>query len=116
MAHTPTPWEILFEGGVPHIAKTGPRFEGETIARTYGDFESPTIDKGNAELIVRAVNNHQALVNALQAYVEYDEETSDCPSCPDCEGGCINATAREVLAQATQHEPGCLCPSCEVRS
>ena len=115
MAHTPTPWEILFEGGVPHIVKAGPRFEGETIARTYGDFESSTIDKGNAELIVRAVNNHQALVDALRRTLEiakgYAAEARF-DGLDESWPWLVNAEA--ALSQV--HDPGCLCESCEARS
>lgn len=65
-AHTPTPWEYA-----PTSAEDD-RFDiyqantGYTIARTVNNAH---VDcrKANAELIVRAVNSHEALVQACKA-------------------------------------------------
>ena len=71
MAHTPTPWEITHKfdsDGYPFTIE----HEDLTIATIAPDGYDTTA--GNAELntafIVKAVNNHKALVEALRKTME----------------------------------------------
>lgn len=71
--YTPTPWRaVLDEDGVNVWARDG---EGEHhIANldvaAHGKFLSSEEMDANAALIVRAVNNHEALVEALAEFIE----------------------------------------------
>ena len=61
--HTPTPWEAV---GF-HVMHSGRRLIAEVWAPAMPD--TPGFDerrKANAEYIVRAVNNHEALLAALE--------------------------------------------------
>jgi hypothetical protein len=84
-SHTPTPWRLhkhgiqSMGGGIVYTAGGAHRLvqiEGpdeETVGRlevlVFGDDDSPGMSKlaANARFIVRAVNNHEALVKAIEA-------------------------------------------------
>lgn len=69
--HTPTPWEICGDRKPiknikdPIFFKLGIRKGGRRIAEAHGIGEEET--KANAAFIVKAVNNHDALVEACRA-------------------------------------------------
>lgn len=76
VAHTPTPWEQ--HGCAVYQAdkwEDGVNNGGRLIANTFPYETEPTIypndqDEANAQLIVRAVNCHAALVEALEGCLE----------------------------------------------
>lgn len=65
--HTPTPWEVFTdnETGLFSIGRKTSDYSGTE----YGIVAESIDLKANAEFIVRAVNNHQALVEALNELV-----------------------------------------------
>lgn len=76
-AHSPLPWkalpERLHEG--LHVAGRAPRIhaaDGREVASVmrYGNKPGDPISEANTAIIVRAVNNHEELVGALQIAVE----------------------------------------------
>jgi hypothetical protein len=58
--HTPTPWELVDAGDGEAVYIDAPEHGDWAIAVPQGENA-----KANAELIVRAVNSHDALVEAL---------------------------------------------------
>ena len=65
LKHTPTPWNNLF--WQPHkIVK-----DGKDIAMTIGDNPEST---ANASFIVKAVNNHSDLLDALKSAVAFIDQ------------------------------------------
>jgi len=68
MKHTPTPWHFTKEvdemGNPVWDITTDPVDDGWIIAHTLTQSKE---DKANASFIVRAVNAHEALVEALEA-------------------------------------------------
>lgn len=58
--HTPTPWKVWYTAAGPRIKTPG----NQLIARVTG--EDTRACNSNAELIVRAVNSHAKLVEALE--------------------------------------------------
>ena len=71
--HTPTPWYAWLPKGVSAGCRTIRTVEGRThggysgteVACTVGRMDDD-VDKANAALIVRAVNHHEELVEALK--------------------------------------------------
>lgn len=99
--HSPLPW-FTQDGGlnvfsprsatnqrVPAVARCG---------NTHGIGDAGETDKANAAMIVKAVNNHQALVDALDACAEYILETLDAddpaPRCVNVARGLIEQVKR----------------------
>lgn len=84
--HTPTPWALFNLNGVLEIhdsddlnhAKSVVHWTGFDAAQ--GDFSER---QANAALIVKAVNAHDALVNALELFQSF--------GCPRCNGDCSSA-------------------------
>lgn len=66
--HVPTPWECREENGYYGIDTGNPK---EQIANTSFD---GSLDKANAEFIVRAVNSHDALLEELKEQKTYMEQ------------------------------------------
>lgn len=64
--HTPLPWKITYSStGHPYIYTDGRPVDGtECIAHPFSTMGKEEAE-GNARLIVKAVNNHEALVNVL---------------------------------------------------
>jgi hypothetical protein len=63
--HTPTPWRIRNDFGGGWIQ--GSPADGETYGDRVANLAKPkTIGAANAAFIVKAVNNHDALVEALE--------------------------------------------------
>lgn len=66
--HTPLPWEVAF-------GSVWTKKEGKSIRIAPMDRDesatSPTERDRNAEFIVHAVNNHDALVDACQAFSDH---------------------------------------------
>lgn len=93
VAHTPTPWEQ--HGCAVYQAdkwEDGVNNGGRLIANTFPYETEPTIypndqDEANAQLIVRAVNSHAALVEACEAAL-------------DCFNGQLTAASIEKLRAA----------------
>jgi hypothetical protein len=87
--HTPTPWKITgmpFDTSFP-LAIEGA--DGFRPAAVYGDgILNRGTTKANAELIVRAVNSHEALVNAARY-----------ATCPECRHNRCQLL-RDALAKA----------------
>lgn len=73
--HTPTPWRIRddFGGWLQ-----GSPLAGETYGDRVANLAKPKgIGKANAAFICKAVNNHEALVNAVETACEYLESEDD---------------------------------------
>ena len=92
--HTPTPWEL--EGNC-HIKS----IEGWAIADCDLDYSSLNLDQQeiNASFIVKAVNSHEALVEALKR-ISNGEFTADVSS-EECLLA-MRQVAREALKQAEE--------------
>ena len=84
--HTPGPWEQGSNGLKPSCIFT--RGAQKLIARTTGD----EYDGTDAELIVRAVNSHEELVEFVKACL-------DCKSADELHDFVVN-NAEDVLAKA----------------
>lgn len=73
--HTPTPWEYIPWGQVIEIRQKPAEGSEGGIAMLNANGNSNAgipsrRDRANAELIVQAVNNHEALVEALRGILE----------------------------------------------
>ena len=93
MKHTPTPWEIK---------KLHGNYEGYVLLRNTGDglrridFDKDgTFKEDDAAFIVRAVNSHEELLEALKGLVAY---------ALDCRigGAPVVEEARQAIAKAEQ--------------
>ncbi len=86
--HTPLPWEI--DRGVTSVVTP----EGDLIATAHGkdDWERGH----NAALIVRAVNNHDALLDCLRRHYTH---TKKCGHDFDCV--CLQDESRALIARLT---------------
>lgn len=84
--HTPTPWTS------EHIKMNGPKIyagdhEGDAVCQLFDKYGCAFANaSGNAALIVKAVNSHAALVNALERCI-------------------VDLEASRTLAQHTLGEP-----------
>ncbi|MEJ7644252.1 MAG: hypothetical protein WKF87_06635 [Chryseolinea sp.] len=65
--HTPTPWTVRFENNYYVQGKD----RSLAVAKILTDEPTLDIAKANAELIVKAVNAHEALVEACQRAKDY---------------------------------------------
>jgi len=75
-AHTPTPWRIWRS-----MLPTEPRkIVGQSDDGICTIDEYNTNDDANAALIVRAVNSHKALLDALRDCLAYDCKRTDAPA------------------------------------
>lgn len=74
IGQTPTPWKI-YDDADPHHVRIMGRF-ADTGNAHVADILSPA----NAAFIVKAVNNHDALVEALRA-IEWRGHQGKCPLC-----------------------------------
>ena len=99
--HTPTPWVCgpEYEDGNPtYIHKDGHAIADCSMG--YG-----VEDDANAAFIVKAVNNHDALVQALQALVDnvndYERVNNLSPNPPRTECWDTVAHAKRVLADVS---------------
>lgn len=73
--HTPTPWSLFRENSLLAIVNPRARSSKREIVFWTG-FDSshyPKQAKANADLIVKAVNSHEALVAALQKIADTDK-------------------------------------------
>jgi len=61
--HSPTPWDYMETESKRHLVYSVPHQENEEF--DLAEVASGIIDEANAEFIIRAVNNHAALVEAL---------------------------------------------------
>lgn len=87
--HTPLPWQIKRGATMGVIVNQ----DGEQVAAALSDAVKSSDERdANAELIVRAVNNHDALVKALRDLV------AACNTYDDTPDSTLNA-ARYVNAQ-----------------
>ncbi len=66
--HTPTPWHVDNSGIV--VGSRAPNGSTDLIADLHTS-AMPAEARANAALIVRAVNNHQALVEALTKLISW---------------------------------------------
>ena len=93
--HTPTPWKAVKKNGDIHIlGKRGMVVAVVPISYSKNDLEETAETEANAAVIVRAVNNHEALLNALK--IEHARWTQPhsieaCTVCP-----VIRAAEREI--------------------
>lgn len=69
--HTPTPWKLEHEASDAFNIYGNDPFGLVALARVSKEGFDPVTAATNAQLIVRAVNSHQALVGALQALVQW---------------------------------------------
>jgi hypothetical protein len=101
--HTPIPWEcgeaknyhgyyIAPKGKLPTLAAVE-RVGTEQLHITVFNFPGET--KANAEFIVRAVNNHDKLIAALQAQIKYWEQV---PSGVDYDADPNNSSPEDMTA------------------
>lgn len=67
--HTPLPWIYWQPGFYGEAYSIGPRGNCP-ILKTLGDNER--VNEANAELVIRAVNSHQELLEALKAVSRLD--------------------------------------------
>lgn len=76
--HTPTPWRVFKNKDGTRLVGIGGQDGQGTLDAGFGvwSWDSPE-GIANAEMVVKAVNNHEALVNALAA-------------CRDALAGCYN--------------------------
>lgn len=81
MGHTPTPWYVTERGEECHISNSPTVDEdGDLpdscywIAMTMGSATDDGDDNANADLIVRAVNFYNELVEALEQIAAFDDE------------------------------------------
>lgn len=80
---TPRPWDVEFAATKSYdLIYSGSRMDSTTIARVPWTGKSE--DRANTELIVKAVNSHDALVAAIEklySYIDYgkfaNERTDD---------------------------------------
>ena len=106
--HTKLPWKVVGdvdgEDGIEIRESSSENFIIADIRWSpgYDDAGGDATEKDNAELIVRAVNNHESLISALEKIIEMNVQY-----CIDKYGdaskadsmGCV-VTAREALAKA----------------
>lgn len=75
--HTPTPWVVIENKrlGMIKINHKQPCEFGDTsdIAQIFTSLDEEK-DRGNADFIVRACNNHHSLLNALEELLKEFEE------------------------------------------
>lgn len=98
--HTPLPWK-LDRFGCPCIATDDAGYSAMRDSIVANGFALTNTDeaKANTALIVRAVNNHQKLVDALRDYVLADEFANG----PAPENECPRLrNARALLAELEQ--------------
>lgn len=89
--HTTTPWQIV--AGMP--GSTEIRSERNClVAAVYSDSGDQSEEDANAAFIVRAVNSHDKLRNALRLCVSRLEEYQD------AEGGTALELARAALKES----------------
>ena len=80
--HTPTPWHVAFNDGGPENQPAFPSIRdgsggkdgNDIVAMPLGDSETV---KANAEFIVRAVNSHYELLEALRFLLDNAEPGED---------------------------------------
>lgn len=72
--HTPPPWKVYDDSDPLHIAIKG--FRSDIGGAHVADVLSPD----NAAFLLKAVNNHDALVRALEA-IEWRGHQGKCPLC-----------------------------------
>ncbi len=73
--HTSTPWEITI-GGAGYLNISNGSFFIAAVGSNAEYYESGK-QKGNAELIVKAVNNHEALILLLEKILLVNGGTMD---------------------------------------
>ncbi len=78
MEHTKTPW-IAKSQGCNVYALTS----GDIVIALFHRGDKPGQNKANAEFIVKAVNSHDELVAALEAWQKVESEMSNNTPCPD---------------------------------
>lgn len=75
MGHTPTPWKVFawkeFEDGERAARHHIQSEAGQLISRCYKRNLSLVESEANAEFIVRAVNSHDELLEAVNATLKY---------------------------------------------
>lgn len=81
--HTETPWVIGSEGLSGGWIGFYARGEGKHIGRIESEDVGDVEAKANADLVVRAVNAHEALVAACKAWLEFNRETKAETPIPD---------------------------------
>jgi hypothetical protein len=73
---TKRPWSVEFAATKTYdLIYSGSRMDGTTIARV--SWTGKAEDRANTELIVKAVNSHDALVAALKLTLQYAKENAD---------------------------------------
>ena len=95
MKHTPIPWTAKgydVRAGGRMVAYTGPHHTPDDQYPKGCKLE----DEANAEFIVKAVNCHDELVEALESLLGYEDD----PPPPGTYGYVIYANARAALAKA----------------
>jgi len=93
--HTPTPWNgnISQPRGMPCVESVGLANGGHITALCPGPDGT-----ANAAFIVRAVNNHTALIEAIERLLNYEDEAPPA----DSFGPEVYAKARAALAKAKE--------------
>lgn len=69
--HTPTPWTYREDGDANHFAILTGDEKQWVISFLHNGEAMPVQQKANAAFIVRAVNSHAALVDALERALPY---------------------------------------------
>lgn len=75
-SHTPIPWSVYDQGLSLQIFKEDDTDDGEDIVETpirklgKRTLRVTNLDRANVDLIVKAVNNHESLVEVLREFVQ----------------------------------------------
>lgn len=93
MAHTPTPWRVFTTPDGRKLVGIGAQDGGGILDAGFGVWSWMDAEGvANAELVVRAVNSHQDLLNALKAATGYLLNAKI-----DLSTGCTKATAIKTI-------------------
>ena len=108
-SHTPTPWILKYDEPQDNILRVTVTSENklvepieEVLIAGGGNIEKMGIRSSNLYFIVRAVNSHDELVDALKKMVSYSEYLLAELSLPD--NPIITKEAKNILAKAEGEE------------
>ncbi len=82
MEHTKLPWRVepLNSGGLI-VSTADPHNDGSNeVCEINGHWVHKHVQEGNAEFIVKACNNHERLVDALQRITKIETNYQELPS------------------------------------
>lgn len=86
--HSPLPWQ---KSEFPHVILNA---KGDTLAAVFRDADEATASRS---LILRAVNSHHKLVEAVRDLLAYQLDECNCAPCADA-APCPHCCARAILS------------------